>query len=94
MTQCSQHQIHQTINFPLSHNDVQHIASEIESIFHKCAETTYIDAVNQWAEQRDLDVSAIPKCLSNVIVQKIKSEATAMNLMKTKAPASTLDFLM
>ncbi|MGL5581643.1 MAG: late promoter transcription accessory protein [Cetobacterium sp.] len=68
---------------------------EIEEIFNRCSETSYLEAVREWTDAKDLDESEVTKYLSDALIQKLTAEAVNANLLKGKKLTSyTLDFLM
>jgi len=73
------------------------ISLEIENVYTKCPELTYLEILTLWADENDLDFSEVPQCINDVLRHKMMHEATSLNMLKkesTQKSSFNLDFLM
>jgi len=79
--------------FPLKAADKTTISIEIEKIKSKCPEYTYMDAMIEWANSNDIDVTDMARCINSTLKEKFEEEATRAGLIKSKnaSTARSLD---
>lgn len=71
------------------------ISVEIEQIYNNCPETSYLEAIAQWAEENDVEPEMVPRCLADALMQKLVSEVSAARLIKSEpSRVYSLDLLM
>lgn len=76
---------------PIKGSQRQAISLEIEDIFKKCPEMTYVDACLFFLEQYDYDFSKIPNLINQTLKSKIETEALKnKTLIGSKTTKSSL----
>lgn len=67
---------------PVKGSDKVAVSIEIERRYSSCPEMSYIQAVLEFAEEYDYDISVMPKLISPTLKDKIEKEAINANLIK------------
>ena len=62
-------------------------AEEIESIVKNSNDMKYVDAIVYFCEKNSLDLESIPKLISKPLKERLKAEATELNLLKKTSHA-------
>jgi hypothetical protein len=62
-------------------------AEEIEKIVKDNADMKYVDAIVYFCEKNSLDLESIPKLISKPLKERLKAEATELNLLKKTSHA-------
>lgn len=55
---------------------------EIELLYNRCPETSYLEAITEWADLNEIDAEDILKYLADALMQKLIAETTANRLYK------------
>ncbi len=58
------------------------VSQDIEEIYTKNSDMSYIDSVMHFCELNKIDVESIPKLISKPLKEKIKYEAIELNFLK------------
>lgn len=71
------------------------ISIEIEEIYNRCPETSYLEAIAEWAESNDVEPELVPRCLAEALLQKLTAEVSNARLIKSEpSRVYSLDMLM
>lgn len=83
------------ITFPLDTHQRVSISIEIEQIYNRCPETSYLEAIAEWSEANDVEPELVPRCLAEALLQKLTAEVSAAKLIKSETiRVYSLDMLM
>jgi hypothetical protein len=63
------------------------VSQDIEEIYTKNSDMSYIDSVMHFCELNKIDVESIPKLISKPLKEKIKYEAMELNFLKRTSRA-------
>ena len=63
------------------------VSQDIEEIYTKNSDMSYIDSVMHFCELNKIDVESIPKLISKPLKEKIKYEAMELNFLKRSSRA-------
>lgn len=63
------------------------VSQDIEEIYTKNSDMSYIDSVMYFCELNKIDVESIPKLISKPLKEKIKYEAMELNFLKRSSRA-------
>jgi hypothetical protein len=79
----------------LAVNEKTSISLEIEKYYNSCPEITYMEAMNKWLDDNDVELSEANHCIVEALRQKIHTEAVNLNMMKVDSTRTfSLDSIM
>lgn len=66
---------------------------EVERAVHNGESESYIACICEKAEQYDIEIASIKSFLTGTLVEKLKHEASSLNLLKEKTTTTSLTTL-
>lgn len=72
------------IKFPLDARQRASISIEIETYYNLCPESSYLEVLTLWAEENDVEIEDVSKCIVDALRQKLYNEVVDNKLLKTE----------